>query len=128
MICVDTSCIIDFLKNEKEAVNIIDKHKDELVTTDINVFEVFMGIYTKKDYEKEEEVARAFFGSIKILGIGGWGEKAAEILSHLIKNGEIVEENDCFIVSIMLLNGCNKILTRNKKHFSRIKGIEVISI
>ena len=44
MICVDTSCIIDFLKNEKEAVNIIDKHKDELVTTDINVFEVFMGI------------------------------------------------------------------------------------
>ncbi|MAF51348.1 MAG: PIN domain nuclease [Nanoarchaeota archaeon] len=126
MICIDTDCIIDFLKDKEGAVNFVDSYKDEIVTTEINVFEVFIGIYTKDDHLREEESAIKFFDSIEILRIHGWGMKAAEILANLIKNGNVIEENDCFIASIILLNGCNKIITRNEKHFSRIEGIEII--
>lgn len=126
MICIDTDCTIDFLKNKKEAIEVVRKYKDDLVTTDINIFEIFIGIYTKENSEKESQYARGFFDSISILDMNGWGEKAAEVLANLIKKGDVIEENDCFIASIMLSNGCNKIITRNKKHFLRIKGIEVI--
>lgn len=126
MICVDTGCIIDFLRNKKEAVEIIRKHKNELAITEINIFEVFIGIYTKENYGQEDEYAKGFFDSVKILDKIGWGEKAAKILAELIKKGNVIEEDDCLIASIMMANGCDKIITNNVKHFSRIKGIEVI--
>ena len=126
MICIDTDCIIDFLKEKKEAVNLVNKFKDEIVTTEINVFEVFIGLYTNDRYLEEEKATMRFFDSINVLEMKGWGKKTAEILANLIRRGNIIEENDCFIASIMLINGCNRIITRNKKHFSRINGIEPI--
>jgi|SRR3989338_6886069 len=127
MICIDTDCIIDFLKNKKEAIEVVRKYRNELVTTDVNIFEVFIGIYTKENYGREDQYAKGFFDSIEVLDMNGWGEGAAEILAGLIKNGDVIEENDCFIASIMMINGCNKIITKNVRHFSRIKGVEVIS-
>ena len=127
MICLDTSFIIDFLKERKEAIEFMKKNTEEVFTTEINAFEVFIGIYTKENYEKEETIAVGFFNSINVASINGWGIKSAKILATLIKDGNLIEENDCFIASIMLVNGCEKIITRNKKHFERIKGIKIIS-
>lgn len=127
MICLDTSFIIDFLKERKEAIEFMKKNTEEVFTTEVNVFEIFIGIYTKEDYEREEAIAIGFFNSIHVASSNGWGVKSAKILSVLIKDGNLIEENDCFIASIMLANGCERIITRNKKHFERIKGIKVIS-
>ena len=57
----------------------------------------------------------------------GCGKIAAEILAKLFKEGKIIEQNDAIIISIMLKNGIDKIITKNKKHFDRVKGIKVIS-
>ena len=122
MICLDTNFIIDFLKKKKEAVGFIEKCEEEVVTTEINSFEVFIGIYGNKSIS-----ARGFFDSIKILSGNQWGEEAAKILADLIKEGKIIEVNDCLMISIMKANGCNRIVTNNRKHFERIKNIEIIS-
>ena len=53
MICLDTSFIIDFLKERKEAIEFMKKNTEEVFTTEVNVFEIFIGIYTKEDYERE---------------------------------------------------------------------------
>jgi len=127
MICIDSDCIIDFLKGKKEAIEIIALNKKDIVSTEINKFEVFVGIYISNKINKiEEEIAGSFFSSIIILNADGWGEKGAKVFSDLMKNGKTIEQNDCLIASIMITNGCYKIITRNKKHFSRIEGIEVI--
>ena len=126
--CIDSDCIIDFLKGKREAIEIVDKHKEELVTTEINIFEILFGIYKNKVINKtEEETAKSFFDSIDILSKNGWGIKAAEIFSDMMKQGNVIEQNDCLIASIMLVNGCNKIITQNTKHFSKIKEIDVTS-
>ena len=39
MICLDSDCIIDFLKGKKEAVDLVRKYKEEVITTEINRFE-----------------------------------------------------------------------------------------
>ena len=45
MILLDSDCIIDFLKAKEKAVEIISKNKDNITTTEINKFEVFLGAY-----------------------------------------------------------------------------------
>lgn len=129
MICLDSDCIIDFLRGKKEATEIVEKYQEEAVTTEINVFEVFLGIYLKKTKsENEENIARNFFNSIEILSTKkGSGKLAAQTLAELSKRGELIGQNDIFVLSIMQKNNCNQIITRNKKHFSKLKEIEVVS-
>lgn len=129
MICIDSDCIIDFLKGKKEAIEIVNQYKDEITTTEINIFEVFFGVYSRKQTDKEEEEStRLFFDSMEILDSNKrWGIRAAKILGNLVKEGKVIEQNDSLIASIMLSNDCNKIVTKNEKHFSKIKGIEVMT-
>ena len=69
-ICLDSTVIIDFLKSRKEAIDIIKhyKDKDSLFVTEINVFEILVGIYLK-DVMNEDEFSKAkdFFNSRDIL-------------------------------------------------------------
>ena len=127
MICADSDFIIDFLMGKKEAIRAMRMYEDTLVTTEVNVFEIFFGIYNKKTISKKEEISASdFFNNIEVLSLEkGSGKLAARILVALIKSGKVIEQNDCLMVSIMLKNGCNTIITRNVKHFKRIKGIKV---
>lgn len=127
MICIDSTCIVDFFKRLPEAVKIIERYKDEIATTEISVFEVMYGVYLKNS-DKEKELSNNFFDSILVLPFdSGCGNISAEILSSLSKKGEIIDQNDVFIASIMIKKGCDKIITKNTKHFSKIKGLKVIS-
>ncbi len=97
------------------------------MTTEINKFEVLFGIYLKKDIDEgERNTAKLFFDSLEVLAFG-CGEEAARILARLCSDGKIINQNDCFISAIMIKNGCKTILTKNKKHFERIEGLEVFS-
>lgn len=126
MICIDSGCIIDFLKGNKEVIRTIEKYKNEICTTEINSFEVFFGAYRKFSKEEINEASR-FFNSIDVLSFDKpCGKLSAEILSSLMNKGKQIEQNDCFIASIMIKNHVKKIITKNKKHFSKIKDIEVI--
>lgn len=128
MICLDSDCIIDFLKGKKEAIEVVNKYSNEVFTTEINVFEVLFGVYLKKNINQKEKFAtKEFFDSIEVFSMeSGCGEIASKLLTDLIKSGFVIDQNDCFIASIILNNGCNKIITRNKKHFSKIKGLKII--
>lgn len=128
MICIDSDCIIDFLKGKENAIKTIEKYKYELMTTEISVFEIFFGVYIQKEInENEIMTAENFFNSIDVFSFNKeCGNISAKILTNLIKNGKTIEQNDCFIAAIMKKNRCDKIITRNEKHFSRIEGIKVI--
>ena len=130
MIILDSDFIIDFLRGKQNAVKFIEKNKISLATTEINIFEVSFGIYMKKNVsEKEIRIAHDFFASLD--NVFPFDEKcghiSAKILTSLIKKGEEIEQNDCFIASIIIKNKCEGILTGNKKHFSKIKDVKVLS-
>ena len=128
MICADSNFIIDFLKNKDGAVSIFHRYKEDIATTEINIFEVFSGIYSlKKDITQEDSIADSFFDSIPILNSNHFGKLSAKHFIDLIKRGKEIGQNDCFIAAIMFENGCNQIITKDKEHFERIKGIKIIS-
>ncbi len=53
-------------------------------------------------------------------------ERASDILWRLKKEGKVIEKFDCIIATIFMVNGIHKILTRNPKHFERIRELNVI--
>jgi tRNA(fMet)-specific endonuclease VapC len=129
MIFIDSDCIIDFLRGKESAIKIIEKYEDEIATSQINVFEIFFGIFNKKTAGESEALsADSFFSSMTVFSFDKTcGITSAKILSGLMKAGKTIDQNDCFIASIMIKNSINSIISNNKSHFSKIKGIKVIS-
>jgi len=113
MIFIDSDFIIDYLRGNGEIIDIIDNYSDNIATTEINVFEVMLGLHLKKNVsEKQIKAAKDFFNIIPVFFLNqGCGEKAAEIFSNLIKEGKGIDQNDCLIAAIILKNGHDKIVT-----------------
>jgi predicted nucleic acid-binding protein len=129
MIGIDSDCIIDFLKGKEEAVKVVEENKHQLITTEINIFEIYFGIFNKLFIsEKELNSANGLFESINNLPFkNNCGKRAAEIITSLIKKGKIIQQNDSMIASILLENKIESIITKNVKHFSLIKGLKIIN-
>ena len=129
MICLDSTFIIDFLKNKPEAIEACSKVKDEqLATTAINIFEILFGILRKKQINYENELIgfTKFINNLTILNLDyNSSVRASNIGSDLVKKGIQIEPNDCLIAGIMLSNNYNKIITRDEEHFQRVEGIKV---
>jgi tRNA(fMet)-specific endonuclease VapC len=119
MIFIDSDCIIDFLKGNGNAKEIIAEYQNEIATSQINVFEIFFGIFNKRNIsEKEAILADNFFSSINVFSFDNkCGRIGAKILSDLMKQGNPLNQNDCFIGAIMIKNGVNSIISNNNRHF-----------
>ena len=100
----------------------------EIVSSELNSFEVFFGIFNKENVPKNELISsEKFFENIKVLAFDSQcGKIAAKLLTDLKKKGIEINQNDCLIATIMIKNGVDKIITRNKKHFERIKELKVL--
>jgi len=129
MRCLDSSMIIDLLKDRKEAVEKLKSISDDVITTTrVNIFEVLFGAFIKKgiDHQKFSEKVSSFIGKINVLELTEIGcIQAAEIKSELVLKGREIESTDCLVAGIMLANDCNTIVTKNKDHFERVKGLKV---
>ena len=128
-VLLDSTWIIDFLRGNQEAIEIIkNKTREELYTTEINVFEIIAGMYKlKKMSQLHKEKAKELIRNINVLQLDRKGSiEAGKIAGTLISKGQQIEATDCLIAGIGITNGINKIVTRNIKHFERINGIRII--
>lgn len=127
MVCVDSDVLIDFLNNEKYAVSLMRKFEEsgELIkTTSINSFEILNGVAGLQDKEKFYKILN-FLNNLTIFNFTfDNSKKAAEIFSDLKSKGSIIEMADIIIASICIENQ-EPFLTRNTKHFSRIKELKL---
>ena len=129
MIGIDSSALIDLFKGNNSIVKLFNNLDDKVFTTYINYFEIFAGINLKdKFYEDEQNYFESLFKELELLNIN---KKSCKISSLIIwelrKKGKMIGNMDSMIAGILLSNGVNKIITRNKKHFENIKGLKVIS-
>ncbi|MDP3765835.1 MAG: type II toxin-antitoxin system VapC family toxin [Nanoarchaeota archaeon] len=132
MILLDTTFLIDLLKQRKNAVDKAVElvNRDELATTSVNIYELLIGVYSKKDIDHGKKLAAIedLTEKLEILTLEkNSAIKSAKIGGELMLNGEIVGDTDNMIAGIALSNGIAAIVTRDKEHFQRIKGIKVES-
>ena len=132
MILLDTSFLIDLLRQRKNAVDKAVElvNRDKLATTYINIYELLIGIYSKKDanYEEMLKTIENLTEKIDLLTLEKASTiKSAKIGGELILKGQIIGDTDNMIAGIALSSGINIVVTRDKEHFERIKGIKVES-
>ena len=131
MICLDSTLMIDFLRNKEKAIDIIGNLREgneEIITTIINVFELESGIWALKNanYQMQLERLNGLLSRIGILELSTNSvSQSAKIFGELSRSGKKIDDLDVLIAGICLANKCDKIITDNIDHFSRIKGLKV---
>src|SRR3989338_3798728 len=127
MICLDSDFIIDLLKQKPDAVLKLKSLRGEtLVSTEVNYFEILYGIFKKHILsQKELDLIQEFFDALRTITFDHISAyNAAKISSDLEKEDMIIGFNDSLIAGICVYNNCS-ILTKNVKHFLRIKELKV---
>lgn len=129
MIGLDTSTIIDFFNDDKEAIRVIEEAQEPLASTIINYLEIYFGLdLNNKNHQLEAQDYDRFFDTIMTLNLTKDTSKhISRIYWELKGKGKINDKFDCIVAATFLANGINKIITKNKKHFEHIEGIQVIS-
>ena len=133
MIILDTSACIEYLNGNKSIKDVLLKQDDLIHITAITVYEVNIGLertkrkISEKRYKFLQKIWREFTNGMQIFQLGlKEAEKAAQIYDTLESKGQKLDDNDILIAGIMLANGIKRIITKNIKHFERIKDIEII--
>lgn len=121
---IDTGIFIEHLRAK-------DKHKTslynlpsatEIFISSVSLYELYMGATTP---EKENDV-KLITEDLSILPFNDFvAVEAAKIYHRLRTSNKMIEFRDIFIAASCLVNEL-PLFTLNKKHFTRIKGLEVI--
>ena len=125
-IVLDTDILIDFLRNKRETVLLIESLRYEnLATTAINAFELFWGAYKVKS---QLAAVEKLLNSISLLNTTRRSMKeAGSIAAGLDSQGVQINVGDLLIAAICKVNNF-AIATNNRKHFERIEGLSLWSV
>ena len=129
MIGLDTSAIIDIFRGEPKIKGFLESNREPLSATIMSYLELYFGLNPENPkHAKEAEYYGEFFKSLYNIDLTKEScEEASKIFYALQKEGKTIEQFDCVIAASFLKSGIKKILTRNPKHFERIKQLSVIS-
>ena len=126
MYVVDTDVSIDYMKGIASAVNLINSLEDVHLTT-ITIAELFFGAYNSPKVAKHLPVLFNYVKSFDRLTPQLWDAiRFGRIKAELTKKGIIIGDEDIFNASIALSYGFT-FITRNVRHYNRIKGLKVMS-
>lgn len=122
---IDSDFIISAFRGNKAAtLKYSELKNEEVATTVVNEFELLYGAKRNGSYEMLME-HKKLLSELRIFGLDSRAsEKAAEIQAELAKTGSQIDVKDLFIAAIVLCNN-GTLLTRNVKHFERIRGMKV---
>lgn len=128
MIGLDTTAIIDIFKGDKKIKEFLESNKEPLAVTIMSYLELYFGLdIENQKHEGEGKYYDEFFKSLYNIDLTKDScKEASKLFWQLKKTGTTIEQFDCVIASLFISNGINKVLTRNSKHFERIKGLNVI--
>ncbi|MBT4540876.1 PIN domain-containing protein [Candidatus Woesearchaeota archaeon] len=129
---LDSTFLIDLLKNKKEVHGKLDELENEraLFISSISVYELALGIQLDKNLNHVKKFSEflKFIAAFEVLNLDvDSAIIAGKLKGDLIRKGKEIDTRDCLIAGTALTNKIDTIITRNKKHFERVKGLKVES-
>jgi len=127
---LDSTFIIDLLNKDSGAIAKVEREKNvDFFITDLSIYEVALGINRLDDKQKiirSLAIFKELIQDLYCLSLTSMASfKAAEIKVNLIKKGVTIDDIDCLIAAIGIINKISVIITRKVKHFSPIGQITV---
>lgn len=121
MMIADTDVLIDFLRGRGAAGRIRLELEHELATTAITAFELWAGAHGKR----QERAIDLLLEALLVLPLDrASAEKAAAVRRTLDAAGATIGMADSLIAGTVL-NARGTLLTRNRKHFERVPGLNL---
>ncbi len=127
MKCLDTDLLVAILRGKetaRDSVAALDESGRD-ATTSVNAFEIVYG--AQRSVRRNENLKEALRLLDRLLVIPldlPSARRAGEIAANLAAKGEGIDYRDAMIAGIALESELT-IVTRNEKHFSRIKGLKL---
>ncbi len=126
MILADTDVLIDYLAGVPAVKAQVQGYieADQLQTSAVTCFELLSGARQGK----RGDVVRALLTGIVVLPLHRKAaERAAELRRELDGSGQPIGMADSLIAGIALAQGLH-LFTRNRKHFERVPGLNLVPI
>jgi tRNA(fMet)-specific endonuclease VapC len=120
---VDSGIFIDYLRSKDKSKTILQNLPDdvELYISSVTLYELYMGATSPQKWID----VKTLTDDIPVLPFTKTiSEKAAIIYQELKKENKIIEFRDIFIAATAMVHDL-PVLTRNKKHFTRVKGLKL---
>ncbi|WP_440955828.1 type II toxin-antitoxin system VapC family toxin [Methanosarcina sp. Mfa9] len=125
MIVLDTSTLIDFFRGVEKTREFMD---EDVTTTSVSYYEILSGVKHRKA-RKEEQFFRRFFSEIEVLDFDlRAAEEASDIMGRLLGLGTPVNSADVLIAGIAVVNGAEKIVSRDRDFISigKVSELDVL--
>jgi tRNA(fMet)-specific endonuclease VapC len=126
LICLDTSVLIDYFRKTKKSNSFLYKLTEQyslFAVSIITQYEIYVGSNDDQDSFWDQ-----FFESITVLPFDAKAnEQAIRIYRELKQKSKLIEIPDLLIGATAKAHSL-KLATLNERHFSRIEGLELISI
>jgi len=120
---VDTGIFIEYLRAKNKSKTILQNlpNNAELYISSVTLYELYMGATNPQKWVD----VKMLTDDIPVLPFTKTtSEKAAIIYQDLRKENKIIEFRDIFIAATAMAHGL-PVLTKNKKHFTRVKGLKL---
>jgi len=128
MVCLETDFLVALMRKDQEAVAKLRElaaKGERLATTPINAAELFKGAYRSKSVDENLRKVRGILGRLDILELNlVASEIYGRMTADLESKGEAIGEIDALIASVALAHN-ERIVTRNVRHFGRVRGLEI---
>ncbi len=120
---VDTGIFIEYLRAKIKSKTILQHLPDntDLYISSVTLYELYMGATNPQKWVD----VKTLTDDIPVLPFTKTiSEKAAIIYQDLRKKNTIIEFRDIFIAATAMTHGL-PVLTKNKKHFTRVSGLKL---
>jgi tRNA(fMet)-specific endonuclease VapC len=124
MACLDTDFLVAYLRKDpraKSKLEQLESLQEPLHTTTINAFELYKGAFKAKDTQRELARVDALLDVFFMLTLD---RDSARTAGALYDKSNLIGESDMLIASIALAIN-QTVITRNKRHFERVPGLQV---
>jgi tRNA(fMet)-specific endonuclease VapC len=125
VIVADTDVLIDYLRGAGAADRVaFELGTGRLATTAITAFELWSGAHGKR----QTSAVALLLDALDILPLtAACADRAAEVHRSLAASGSTIGMADSLIAGICL-EGSAILMTRNRKHFARVKGLALATL
>ena len=123
MLLADTDILIDFLRGNEKAIELVRENSENIFVSTITVTELYAGVRN----EKERDELDSFLSLFQIISIDGEIAKTAGLLKRSYTKSHNLGIADCLIAASAIANNA-KLKTLNTKHFPMFKNLDAAYI
>lgn len=124
---LDTSIIIDYLKDKTGIVPMINDLDGDLASGFVCLAELYEGVFraTKNNEQIKKGVEDFFAGLDEVYGLDkNISREFGQIRAKLKRSGNIIEDLDILIAATCISKHLT-LVTQNKSHFKRIPDLQI---